>query len=116
MPTITPEAALPLVETFCEVRNPDHLREEVQLEVHPAGEQHHDQRAQAAVARGSGAGMDRTDLKVAQLRYDPSERTWSLYCRNRHGRWFLYDGIQPATSIVPLLTEIDEDPTGIFWG
>ena len=57
--------------------------------------------------------MDRTDLKVAQLRYDPSERTWSLYCRNRHGRWFLYDGIQPATSIVPLLTEIDEDPTGI---
>ena len=32
VPTITPEAALPLVETFCEVRNPDHLREEVRLE------------------------------------------------------------------------------------
>jgi Protein of unknown function (DUF3024) len=61
-------------------------------------------------------GSEWTDLKVAQLRYDPSERTWSLYCRDRHERWFLYDGIQPATNIVPLLTEIDEDPTGIFWG
>ena len=29
---MTPDAALPLVETFCEIRNPDHLRDEVLLE------------------------------------------------------------------------------------
>src|SRR5688572_10872548 len=31
VPTITPEAALPLVETFCEMRNRDQLPDEVPL-------------------------------------------------------------------------------------
>jgi hypothetical protein len=61
-------------------------------------------------------GPEWTELKVTQLRYDPSERIWSLYCRDHHERWFLYDGIEPAPSVVPLLPEVDEDPTGIFCG
>lgn len=114
VPTMTPEAALPLVETFCEVRNPDHLRDEVRLECSRRGNSItiSERRPPWRV----DLGPEWTELKVAQLRYDPSGSTWSLYCRDRNERWFLYDGIEPATSVVPLLTEIDEDPTGIFWG
>ncbi|MCA1678124.1 MAG: DUF3024 domain-containing protein [Actinobacteria bacterium] len=57
-----------------------------------------------------------TCRRSRRFRYDPPERTWSLYCRDRHERWFRYDSIEPARSVVPLLTEVDEDPTGIFWG
>ena len=53
---------------------------------------------------------------MAQLRFDPSERTWSLYCRDRNERWFVYDEVGPAPTVDPLLNEIGEDPTGIFWG
>jgi hypothetical protein len=113
---MTPEAALPLVETFCEIRNPnpDHLRDEVRLECSRRGNSItiSERRPPWRV----DLGPEWTDLKVAQLRYDPSERTWSLHCRDHSERWFVYDGIGPAPSVVPLLTEVDKDPTGIFWG
>ncbi len=53
---------------------------------------------------------------MAQLRYDPAARTWSLYCRNRNERWFAYSAVKPSSDVAPLLAEIDADPTGIFWG
>src|SRR5918999_4715100 len=80
VPTMTPEAALPLVETFCEVRNPDHLRDEVRLECSRRGNSItiSERRPPWRV----DLGPEWTELKVAQLRYDPAERTWSLYCRD----------------------------------
>lgn len=53
-------------------------------------------------------------MKIAQLRYDPDDRTWTLHCRDRNERWFLYLDVQPSRDVAPLLAEIDEDPTGIF--
>jgi hypothetical protein len=55
-------------------------------------------------------------MKIAQLRYDSETATWSLYCCDRNERWFLYFDIEPSRDVRPLLNEIDEDPTGIFWG
>nr|WP_196807186.1 DUF3024 domain-containing protein [Candidatus Solirubrobacter pratensis] len=55
-------------------------------------------------------------MKIAQLRYDERSRTWSLYAADRNERWFLYDNVRPAPDVGPLLAEIGEDPTGIFWG
>jgi Protein of unknown function (DUF3024) len=109
-----PEAALSLVEAFCETRVPDRVRDEVRLECSRRGN-----RITISERRPPwrvDLGPEWTELKVAQLRYDPSERTWSLHCRDHSERWFVYDGIGPAPSVVPLLTEVDKDPTGIFWG
>lgn len=55
-------------------------------------------------------------LVVAQLRYNPALEHWKLYCADRNARWHRYDLAPPAPSIEPLLAEIDQDPTGIFWG
>jgi hypothetical protein len=53
---------------------------------------------------------------VAQLRFNSSAERWSLYCRDSNERWWPYDDIGPSASVDALLTEIDADPTGIFWG
>ena len=55
-------------------------------------------------------------MKIAQLRHDASTDMWTLYCRDSSERWWPYDGVGPSSSVDPLLAEIDEDPTGIFWG
>jgi hypothetical protein len=111
---MTPESALPVVEVFCEERVPSHVRDEVGLQCSRRGNSItiSERRPPWRV----DLGPEWTEFKVAQLRYDPSGRTWSLYCRDRKERWFLYDGLEPAKTVVPLLTEIDEDPTGIVWG
>jgi hypothetical protein len=61
-------------------------------------------------------GPDWTRLPVAQLRYDPDDHLWRLYCPDRNGRWHSYDMAEPTTQLDELLAEIDEDPTNIFWG
>jgi len=39
-----------------------------------------------------------------------------VYWRDRNLRFHAYDRIRPSASINDLLTELDRDPTGIFWG
>ena len=57
-----------------------------------------------------------SELKVAQFRCDPETRAWTLYWADRNGRWHPYYDIEPSTDLDDLLREVDEDPTGIFWG
>jgi hypothetical protein len=61
-------------------------------------------------------GPDWTRQPVAQLRYDPDDHHWRLYCADRNSRWHYYDMAEPTTNLDELITEIDNDPTGIFWG
>ena len=56
------------------------------------------------------------DRPVAQLRFDPEEKTWELYCADRNGRWRWYIDALPTHDFDALLKEVDEDPTSIFWG
>jgi hypothetical protein len=39
-----------------------------------------------------------------------------LYWRDRNLRFHVYDRIGRSTSVNDLLTEIELDPTAIFWG
>ncbi|MBI4683810.1 MAG: DUF3024 domain-containing protein [Nitrospirae bacterium] len=57
-----------------------------------------------------------TSMPVAQMRYDNKTGEWTLYCADRNDRWHKYMGIKPTKDIDIILTEIDKDPTGIFWG
>lgn len=54
--------------------------------------------------------------RVAQLRYDPASKRWTLYWRRHTGRWMDFDGLRPARSPETLMAEIEKDPTGVFWG
>lgn len=55
-------------------------------------------------------------MSAAQLRYYAKSGTWKLYCADRNSRWHEYANVAPTKDLDGLLTEIDRDPTGIFWG
>ena len=57
-----------------------------------------------------------SNLAVAQFRYDPKDKTWTLYCADRNNRWHLYIDTESSPNLDDLLKEVDRDPTGIFWG
>ncbi len=54
--------------------------------------------------------------KVARFKYEPESKTWSLYCVDRNGRWHLYEGFEQVKVFEELVSEVDSDPTAIFWG
>jgi hypothetical protein len=56
------------------------------------------------------------DIVVAQFRYDPKSRLWTLYAADRNSRWFQYWDFDPSKDFNALLAEVEADPTGIFWG
>ena len=113
IPELIRKAAVSQVEALCR-RIPPHARNEVRLEHSVRGN------AITIVERRPpwhpGLGPEWTSMKIAQLRYDAGSGTWSLYCCDRNERWFLYDDVEPSRDVAPLVAEIDEDPTGIFWG
>ena len=108
------EAAVSEVERFCDQRVPEEMRSQVRLEHTVRGN------AITIVERrppwSEVVGPDWTTMKIAQLRYDQHDGSWSLYCADRDERWWPYDDAAAAADVGPLLAAIDEDPTGIFWG
>jgi hypothetical protein len=61
-------------------------------------------------------GPEWTSFPIARLRYTAGDRSWTLYWRDRNIRFHLYDLLPPSNRIDDLLTEINRDPTCIFWG
>ncbi len=53
---------------------------------------------------------------VAQIRYDSTDNTWTLYYWDRNSRWCPYALSVPTKNIETLLRCVEFDPTGIFWG
>lgn len=114
MKTQLSEVSIAAVRRYCESKTPPDLRNEMRLDV---------------VVRGStitifdarppwhaDMGPEWTQTSVAQFRFDASNGLWSLYWADRNSRWHLYDEVEPSTNIVDLIEEVDEDPTGIFYG
>ena len=56
------------------------------------------------------------DSPVAQFRFNYFANDWTLYWRDRNQRWHRYEEHLGSRSITCLLVEVDQDPTGIFWG
>lgn len=57
-----------------------------------------------------------TSMCVATFEWDPDTRCWTLFARDRNDRRLPYDFVAPTPDLKPLLDEVDQDPTGIFWG
>jgi hypothetical protein len=56
------------------------------------------------------------EIAVAQFRFNTKTRDWTLYWADRNSKWHEYDLIEPSRAFEALLKEVQEDPTGIFWG
>jgi hypothetical protein len=63
-----------------------------------------------------GFGPEWTCFPIARLRYTKTSKTWSLLWRDRNLRFHEYDRVAPSARVDDLLSEIDRDPTAIFWG
>jgi hypothetical protein len=103
------------VDAFCGSRVPSDLRDQIRIEYSRRG------KSITIVERRppwnpEEPGAEWTTMRIAQLRYDASTDTWSLYSPDSNDRWWLYQPLAPTPVVGPLLSEIDRDPTGIFWG
>jgi hypothetical protein len=113
IPELTLRKAKKELADFCDSRIPAHVRHEIRLEVdftegvatmyecHPPW---------------SPEWTEWSRVGVARFRFSNRDRRWRLYWSDRNGRWHLYDPIEPAPELSPLLAEVDRDPTHIFWG
>jgi hypothetical protein len=108
------EPAVRQVDAYCANHVPDDLRGEIRLE--------HTVRGSSITIIERRApwsaliGPEWTTMKIAQLRYDERSGTWTLYAPDRNERWHVYDFVEPARDVGPLLAEVEDGPTGIFWG
>jgi hypothetical protein len=112
--TALPEADVMAVESYCAKRIPAQYLDEVRVECARRGK--HLTIFECRAPLQPEYSPDWTRQPVAQLRYDPNHRHWTLYCADRNGRWHRYSHSEPSRTILTLLGDITADPTGIFWG
>lgn len=101
------------VGEFCKKRVPTHVLDKVNLSYKIRGN---------SVTIFENRAPWRPDMKewtsmaIAKIKFDEKTAKWTLYCADRNNKWHEYYDIEPTKDIDKILTEIDEDPTGIFWG
>ena len=109
-----PEDALDQIWRWADRKAPEHVRDEIRLEVDIT-----DRTVTILECRPPWQpqyGPDWTRFAVARLRYTNSRSRWSLYWRDRNLRFHEYDLAELSPNVQGLLPEIDRDPTNIFWG
>lgn len=109
-----PELDVARVQRWCAARVPERARHQVRVEAQPAT-RHITIMERRAPGRDD-TGPDWTSFPIARLRYTKTAKTWTLYWRDRNLRFHLYDRLPPSPHVDDLLTEIERDPTCIFWG
>jgi putative transposase len=60
----------------------------------------------------------RAELVVDALQMSTWRRQplWTLYCADQNEKWHRYDRGTAVRYVDPLLDELAEGPSGIFWG
>ena len=101
-----------LLNSYCDQRIPRQIRDELELRFRFEGNSIILYERRPAWNRPG----EWTESVVAKFRYFVGRHEWVLYCRERHERWKRYDLIGASRVFEDLLSEIDDDPTGIFWG
>ena len=109
-----PELDVARVQRWCAVRVPDHARHQVRVECQVAAR--HLTIVERRAPWREDLGPEWISFPIARLRYTAANKSWTLYWRDRNLRFHIYDPLPPSNRIDDLLTEIDRDPTCIFWG
>jgi hypothetical protein len=109
-----PETDVARVQRWCRARVPEHVRNEVRVELDVA--ERHLTIVECRPPWRPDSGSEWTRFPIARLRYTKASRSWLLYWRDRNLRFHEYDRAPATANIEVLLTELDRDPTAIFWG
>lgn len=109
-----PELDVARVRRWCAARVPEHARHQVRVECEIAPR--HLTILERRAPWHEDLGPEWTSLPIARLRYTAADKSWTLYWRDRNLRFHNYDPLAPSQRVEDLLTELDRDPTCIFWG
>jgi hypothetical protein len=109
-----PDLDIARVERWCAARVPDHARHQVRVECQIAPR--HLTIVERRIPWRADLGPEWTSFPIARLRYSAADQTWTLYWRDRNLRFHIYNQLAPSNQVEDLLTELDRDPTCIFWG
>ena len=102
------------VQRWCGARVPERARHQVRVECQVAAR--HLTIVERRAPWREDFGPEWTDFPIARLHYNTADGSWTLYWRDRNLRFHIYDLVAPSSRIDDLLTELDRDPTCIFWG
>lgn len=101
------------LSVFCDQRIPPHVRDKVKLSFEFRGDT-------ATLFEDRPVWNDPsaewTHMKVAQFRFDEKKLKWKLFCSDRNGKWHEYQNFAASSDFDNMISEVNEDPTGIFWG
>ncbi|MFC9839314.1 DUF3024 domain-containing protein [Rhodococcus sp. NPDC127530] len=109
-----PELDIARVQRWCGARVPEHARHEVRLECEVAAR--HLTIVERRAPWCEDVGPEWTSLPIARLRYTKATKTWTLYWRDRNLNFHTYEPLPSSPHLETLLSELDRDPTHIFWG
>jgi hypothetical protein len=110
-----PEMDVARVQRWCRTRVPEHVRDQIRVEVDVA-ERHLTIMECRPPWQEEEPGSEWSRFPIARIRFTKTTGLWELLWRDRHLRFHLYD-LGPATvTIEDLLSEVERDPTAIFWG
>ena len=112
LPELTKQQVEETLSEYCVNRIPPHARDQVRMGFNFRGNSVTLYEERPAFRQPETW----VQIPVAQFRFDQGNNEWTLYCADRNSRWHVYYEIEPATNIESLLQELDDDPTGIFWG
>ncbi|MGW1341357.1 DUF3024 domain-containing protein [Kribbella sp. NPDC002412] len=109
-----PELDVARVRRWCAARVPEHARDQLRIDCELAPR--HLTIVERRPPWREDIGPDWTSSAIARLRYNTTDRSWMLYWADHHQRFHAYDRLAPSHSVDDHLTELDRDPTSIFWG
>lgn len=112
LPELIKRKVKTILATYCKAKAPAYLKDKVRVDFKIQGNN------VTLFEERPAFGKPDTwvDIIVAQFRFNPTSEEWTLYCADRNSKWHVYYEAEPSRDFDILLKEVDEDPTGIFWG
>jgi len=109
-----PDTDLARIARYCETRVPLEYQDQVRVEFRTRGKTV--TIVECRPPWQEDLGPEWSENPQARIRYDEATAAWTLYWFDRNSRAHLYDLVEPHQPIQRILDEIENDPTGIFWG
>jgi hypothetical protein len=114
LPSEVLDPAIPLIATFCATKVPAEHGDKLRIEYGVRGNTITIYECRPPWRKE--IGPDWTRMRVCTFEWDPGTRLWTLYAHDRNDRRLEYPFTEPAPDLASLLRDLDNDPTGIFWG
>jgi hypothetical protein len=112
LPELTKKMVEARLAAFCDRRVPPHVRDEVRLAFRIDG----DIVLLLEVRPHFQDSSRRIEIPIAQFRFVAASMTWQLYYPDRNTKWHQFKEESATADLERLISAVDADRTGIFWG